>query len=131
MAKYISRLLHDLAVLDLVAGIAEGGEGLVLRVVDEDVAVGEEEDARAAVLAGRGSSGRSRASSRSGRRRRSCPCRSPSSAGCDFLPLQDRLDRAVDGDLLVVAWAFAAQVVEGVDRTARRASALDQPLGRR
>ena len=38
--------LDDLAVLDLVAGIAEGNEGLVLWVIDEDVAVGEEEDLR-------------------------------------------------------------------------------------
>ena len=41
----------DLAGFDLVARVAEGGEGLVLRVVDQDVAVGEIENARPAVLA--------------------------------------------------------------------------------
>ena len=36
--------LHHLAVLDLVAGLAEGDEGFVLGIVHEDIAVGEEED---------------------------------------------------------------------------------------
>ena len=44
--------LDGLAACDLPAGVAERGEGLVLRVVDQDVAVGEVEDARPAVLAG-------------------------------------------------------------------------------
>ena len=39
--------LDDLAALDLVAGVAEGGEDPVLGLVDEDVAVGEVEDLRA------------------------------------------------------------------------------------
>ena len=42
----------DFAGFDFVAGVAEGREGLVLRVVDENVAVGEVEDARPAMLAG-------------------------------------------------------------------------------
>ncbi len=41
----------DLAGFDLVAGVTEGGEGLVLRVIDEDVAVGKIEDAGLAMLA--------------------------------------------------------------------------------
>ena len=48
--------LDRLAVLDLVARVAERREDLVLRVVDEDVAVGEVQDPRPAMLAGRGSS---------------------------------------------------------------------------
>ena len=58
MAKYISRLFADLAALDLVAGIAERGERLVLRVVDQDVAVGQEEDLGPAVVAARVPGGR-------------------------------------------------------------------------
>ena len=33
-----------------MARVPEGGEGLVLRVVDEDVAIREEQDARLAIL---------------------------------------------------------------------------------
>ena len=44
--------LDHLAAFDLVPRIAEGGEDSVLRMVDQDVAVGEVQDARAAVFAG-------------------------------------------------------------------------------
>ena len=44
--------LASVAADDLVSRVAERREGLVLRVVDEDVAVGEIEDARLAELAG-------------------------------------------------------------------------------
>jgi hypothetical protein len=40
-----------LAVLDLVPRVAEGGERLVLGIVDQDVPIGQEEDLRPAVLA--------------------------------------------------------------------------------
>ena len=43
---------HHLTGLDLVAGIPERGEDAVLRIVHQDVAVGEEQDLRPAVLAG-------------------------------------------------------------------------------
>jgi hypothetical protein len=43
--------LHHLAGLDLVAGVAEGGEDPVLRLIDEDIAVREVENSRPAVLA--------------------------------------------------------------------------------
>jgi hypothetical protein len=45
---HLPALAHD-AALDLEAGLAERGEGLVLRIVHQDVAIGEEQDARLAV----------------------------------------------------------------------------------
>ena len=42
----------DFAVGDLPSGIAERSEGLVLRIVDQDVAVGQIENLGAAVFAG-------------------------------------------------------------------------------
>ncbi len=70
--------LDDLAAFDLVARVAEGGEDPVLGVVDENVAVGEVEDLAGAGTRPCGSSGPTRASSRSEKRRPSCRCRSPS-----------------------------------------------------
>jgi hypothetical protein len=69
--------LADLAVGDLPTGIAERCEGFVLRVVDEDVAVGQVENLGPAVFAGVVSSPHSRASSRFGKRPASCRCQSP------------------------------------------------------
>lgn len=44
--------LVDLAVLDLLAGIAKGGEILVLGVVHQDVAIGQVEDPGMPMLSG-------------------------------------------------------------------------------
>ena len=41
---------HHRLALDLVASVAHGCEGLVLRIIDEDVAIGEKQDARPPVL---------------------------------------------------------------------------------
>ncbi len=97
---------------DLAAGVAEGGEGLVLGVVDQDVAVGQEEDsgwrcspvrfqpARPELpadlkgdegFAGAGGHGEQDAA----------------------IARRGRFDRPVDGDFLVVAQALAAEVVIG------------------
>jgi len=43
--------LHDLARFDLVACVAEGREDAVLGLIDQDVSVGEIQNARAAILA--------------------------------------------------------------------------------
>ena len=131
--------LDDLAVSILWRASPNGGEDLVLRVVDQDVAVGQVEDPRPAMLA------------------RAVPARVPELPadleGDDGLagagrhreqqprsPLQDRLDGAVDGDLLVVARALADRVVEGREQPVggrrslkplRRPVALPQLVGRR
>src|SRR6202030_866349 len=68
-----SNTLDRLPALDLPAGLLEGSEVLRHRVIDEDVAVGEEEDHSGDGARLCGSSGRSTASSRPGRRWRSCP----------------------------------------------------------
>ena len=100
--KYISRLLRASPPLDLVPRIAERREGLVLGVVDEDVAIREVEDARLAELAGAVPAGGPQP---------------PADLECDdglagprcerqqdaSLALEDRLGRAVDRDVLVVA----------------------------
>ena len=104
--------LDDLAGLDLVAGIAEGREDAVLRLVDEDVAVGEVEDAGPAMLAGAVPAGvpqlpadleRDGGLAGAGRHREQ---QAPPVA------LEDGLDGAVDRDLLVVALALADRVIE-------------------
>ena len=96
--------------LDLVPGVAEGSELLVLRVVDEDVPVGQVEHARPPVFAAaipaslpeppadlEGDEGLARARGQG--------------QEDALLALQDRLDRAIDGDLLVVARGAARSVV--------------------
>ena len=94
-----------LAVLDLPARIAEGGESLVLRVVDQDVPIGQVENPGLAVFAGRGSSGTPELPADLERDH------GLAGAGCHgqqhpLLALEDRLDGAVDGDFLVVARAL-------------------------
>ncbi len=100
----------DGLALDLVAGIAEGGKGLVLGIVDQDVAIGEKENAGLAVRA------------------LPIPARVPELPadleghhcltstrrhGEQDAPraLQDRLHGPVDGDLLVVARGIAGDMV--------------------
>ena len=117
MAKYISRLLTGVAVFDLVAGLAEGGKGLVLGVVDQDVAVGQVENLGPAVFAGAVPPGRPE-----------LPADLESHHGLAgagrhgeqdaLLALEDGLDRPVDGDLLVVAGAFAGEVIEWGEQAA-------------
>ena len=107
--------LADLAVGDLPAGIAERREGLVLRVVDQDVAVGKVENLGAAVFARpvpqgvpelpadlEGDQGLAGA----GRHREQD---SP-------LPFQDRLHHPIDGDLLVVAKLLLGLMVAGREK---------------
>ena len=102
--------------IDLVAGFAERKEYFVLWVVNENVPIGQEQDSRAAVLARlvpsrvpelptdlEGDHGLPRASSE--REQHS------------LLALENRLDSAVDGDLLVVAWRLTAQVVGGREKS--------------
>ena len=104
--------LDDFAALDLVPGVAEGDEAIVLGVVHEDISVGQVEDFRTPVfaagvpahlpqppanlegdegLAGAGRHGQQGA----------------------FAPRQDRLNRAVDGGLLVVARLHVGKTVVG------------------
>ena len=111
--------LGRLAVLDLAAGVAERREDLVLGIIDQDVAVGQVEDPGPAVLA------------------RAVPPRVPqlpadleghdglAGAGRHgeqhaALALEDGLHGAVDGDLLVVARALAAEVVGRRQQPVRR-----------
>ena len=112
--RLVGREIHlaalDRLAFDLPARIPEWREDLVLRVVDEDIAVGEIQNARPAMLA------------------RAVPARIPELAAnlkCDdrlagarrkrqqhtALALQDRLHRAVDRDLLVVAGRLPGEVV--------------------
>jgi hypothetical protein len=110
--------LADHAVLDLVSGFGERGEGLVLRVVDEDVAVGQVQDFRPAVFAVAVPQGirelpadlkSDDGFAGAGRHRQQ-------GAPASF---QHGLDGAVDGEFLIVAGALTAQMV------GRR----EQPLG--
>ena len=109
--RLVNREIHlaafvDFAVLDLPAGVAESREHLVLGIVDQNIAVGEIENLRPAVLT------------------RAVPAHVPelpadleshrglAGAGShrqknSFLALKNRLDYAVDGDFLVVTLAFA------------------------
>src|SRR6185437_14796257 len=95
---------------DLVARVPEGGEGLVLRVVNEDVAIRKEQDARLAMLPApvpaarpefpanlEGHDGLAR-SRRHGEKQA-------------FLSGKDGFDRPVDGDLLVISRRLAADHV--------------------
>ena len=128
VAKYISRLFIALP-FDLPARIAERREGLVLRIVHEDVPVGEIQNARTPIFAG------------------SVPARVPQlvadlkcndgfAGACRerqehaALALQDRLHRAVDRDLLVVPWRLSREVVIGSEHAfgglARRCLGLAQ-----
>lgn len=112
----------DLAGFDLVARVPEGREGFVLRVVDEDVAIREEQDARLAIFPGRVPAARPElptnledhdglAGARRHREKQT------------FLSGKNGFDRAVDGDLLIVARRLAA------DRIVRGDQVL-HPLGR-
>src|SRR5690606_16277591 len=107
--------LANVAAGDLVASVAKGREHLGHRVIDQDVAVGQEQDLRAPVFAG------------------AVPAAAPqlpahlkrhaglAGAGGQrgeyaLLPQQDGLDHAVDRDLLVVARHLAGNQVEGFEQ---------------
>ena len=92
-------------------GLAEGRKGLVLRVIDEDIAVGEVENAGAAMLACSVPQGirqlpanlkRDDRLAGAGRKREQHA----------LLALQNGLHGQVDGDFLVVARRLAGQVVD-------------------
>jgi hypothetical protein len=122
MPKVHVPALADIAASYLVAGIAERREHLGHRVIDQDVAIGQEQNLRAAVLA------------------RAVPATAPelpanleghaglAGAGGQrgedaLLAEQNRLDHAVDGNLLVVAWHLAGCQVEGLQQMRRRPGA--------
>jgi hypothetical protein len=95
-----------------VAGFAERRKNLVLRIVDEDIAVGEVENARPAVFAGAvpqrirklpADLKRDDGLAGAGRERQQHP----------LPPLQDGLHGKIDGDFLVVAGRLAGEVVVG------------------
>ena len=81
--------LADLPARDFPAGIAKGGEGLVLGIVNQDVAVGQIENLGATVFAGAIPEGIPQFPANLESRPGSCRCRSPSSAG--FVELPSRL----------------------------------------
>src|SRR5271157_34800 len=102
----------DGLAFDLPAGVPKGRENVVLRIVHQDVAIRQVEDARAPIRAGavparvpefpanlKSNDGLARARGESQQDAR--------------LPLQDGLDRPVDGDLLVVTGRLAGKVVVG------------------
>ena len=138
---HVPALAH-VAPGDLVAGIAKRREHLGHRVIDQDVAVGQEQDLRAAVFAcavdprhpWRGPCGRTACVQICSRR--ICPAAVPqlpaelkrhaglASAGGQggehaLLAEQDGLDHAVDRDLLVVARHLAGDQVEGFEQVGR------------
>jgi hypothetical protein len=110
----INREVH-LAALDglpvyLVARLSEGRKRLILRVVDEDIAIGQVENARAAMLACPVPQGirkfpanlkRDDGLSSAGRKRQQNA----------LSTLQDALHGHVDGDLLVISRRFPGQMV--------------------
>ncbi len=119
--------LAGVAADDLVARIAERGEDLVLRVVDEDVAIGEVEDARLAELAGPVPAGRPQPPADLERDDRLPRARREGEQDT-ALALEDRLGRAVDRDVLVVA-RRATRLVEV--RSADLRDRRDRRRGRR
>ena len=114
--RLIDREVHlaafdDLAGFDLVAGVAEGREDPVLGLIDEDVAVGKIEDARAAILARAVPAGRPQLPANlEGDDRLAGAGRHGEQQAA--LALEDRLDRPVDRDLLVVALALPDRMIE-------------------
>ena len=124
MAKYISRLLIDLAAFDLVPRIAEGREDFVLGLVHEEVAVGEIENLAASGARRCDSSATIQSFQQIWKATAVLPVPVAIVRSTRRSPLQDRLDGPVDGDLLVVALALA-------DRGDWRASAAASALGRR
>ena len=98
--------LDDLAGLDLVPGIPERGEDAVLRLVHEDVAVGEIEDPRPPYSPVRFQRA-FQSFQQIWKATAVLPVPVAIVRSSRRLPLRMRLDGAVDGDLLVVALALA------------------------
>lgn len=131
--------LNDLAGFDLVARVAKRGECLILWVVNEDVAIRKEEDARLAVFAGLVPAARPELPANlegNDGFARSCRHREQQT----FFAGEDGFDRPVDGNLLVVSRRLTAygvvwgdemvRAIRRVDSTARLI-ALPQVVGRR
>ena len=103
--------LDDLAALDLVPGVAKGREDAVLRLVDEDVAVGKIENAWAPVFAGAVPAA-FQSFQQIWKATAVLPVPVAMVSSRRRSPFRDRLDRAVDGDLLIVALALSDGVIE-------------------
>jgi len=98
--------LDHLTTFDLVPGVPERGEHLVLGVVDENVPIREIEDLRASMFPG---AIPTRVPKLPTNLKRDRGLARPRGHGDQLpaLPLENALDRAVNGDLLVVALSFA------------------------
>ncbi len=93
-------------VFDLPPGIAEGGEDLILGIIDKNIAIGEIKDFRTSVLTGPVPARRPEFPANMKRDvRLACPGghgeKNPP------LVLQDRLDRAVHRDFLIITGALS------------------------
>lgn len=119
--------LYDFARFDLIAGITKGSKNTVLRLIDENVAICQVEDLGSPVFSG------------------AVPARGPqlpaNLEGDDCFPrprrhskenalssLEDRLDRTLDGDVLVIAFPFSYQVIVGSEESICRGLVSD-PTG--
>ena len=102
--------LNRSAAGDLPTGVAKGCEGLCHRIVDQDVAIGEIQNAGSTVLACAIPAGVPKFPADLKRHDRFASARSHCEQDARFA-LRDGLHGSVNGDLLVVARGLAAEVV--------------------